>query len=62
MNVELKPISKEEFISKLHEIERIGWIENTTRLTNDGAIGNKLEDLLGIPRTIYRFPMRLNGS
>ena len=56
MNVELKPISKEEFISKLHEIERIGWIENTTRLTNDGAIGNKLEDLLGIPENNLPIP------
>ncbi len=56
MNVELKPISKEELISKLHEIEQIGWIENTTRLTNDGAIGNKLEDLLGIPENNLPIP------
>lgn len=56
MNAELKPISKEELILKFHEIERLGWIENTTRLTNDGAIGNKLEDLLGIPENNLPIP------
>lgn len=49
MKKELKPISKEELITRLRQIESIGWIENDTRKSNDGAAGNKLEDLIGIP-------------
>ena len=54
--IDLKPISKQELINKFHEIEGLGWIENTTRKTNDGAAGNKLEDLLGIPENNLPIP------
>lgn len=56
MSVELKLISKEQLIESLHDIEARGWIENTTRKTNDGAAGNKLEDLLGIPENNLPIP------
>lgn len=59
MSIELKPISKTELIEQLHAIEQRGWIENTTRTTNDGAAGNKLEDLLGIPENNLPIP---NGA
>lgn len=59
MSVELKPISKTELIEQLRAIEQRGWIENTTRTTNDGAVGNKLEDLLGIPENNLPIP---NGA
>ncbi|MCD8206747.1 MAG: MvaI/BcnI family restriction endonuclease [Bacteroidales bacterium] len=49
-------MSKEELIAKFYEIERMGWVENTTRTTNDGAGGNKLEDLLGIPENNLPIP------
>ena len=53
---ELKPISKEELIGRLKEIALLGWIENDIRKTNDGAAGNKLEDLLGIPENNLPIP------
>ncbi len=56
MQTELKLISKEELIRRFKEIEALGWIENTTRKTNDGAAGNKLEDLLGIPENNLPIP------
>ncbi len=59
MSVELKPISKTELIEQLRAIEQRGLIENTTRTTNDGAVGNKLEDLLGIPENNLPIP---NGA
>ena len=43
----IRLITKEELIDKLKEIESRGWIRNT-RKGNDGAVGNVLEDLLGI--------------
>lgn len=54
--LELKTISKNELIEKFVEIESVGWIENTTRKNNDGAAGNKLEDLLGIPENNLPIP------
>ncbi|MEG1856472.1 MAG: MvaI/BcnI family restriction endonuclease [Acinetobacter sp.] len=56
MSVNLKPISKIELIEKFKQIEALGWIENTTRQNNDGAVGNKLEDLLGIPENNLPIP------
>lgn len=56
MSTELKAISKEELIKRFHEIESLGWIENTARKTNDGAAGNMLEDLLGIPENNLPIP------
>jgi len=46
MNVPL--ITKSELIEKLNNIRNMGWVENT-RGNNNGAVGNILEDLLGIP-------------
>lgn len=46
--MELLNISKEELILKLKEIKNLGWV-HTNRTKNDGAVGNTLEDLLGIP-------------
>ncbi|MCD7710586.1 MAG: MvaI/BcnI family restriction endonuclease [Porphyromonadaceae bacterium] len=56
MSTVLKPISKETLIEQFHQIEQLGWIKNTTRKTNDGAAGNKLEDLLGIPENNLPIP------
>lgn len=51
----LKTISKEELILKFREIYKRGWIENK-RGSNDGAVGNTLEDLLGIPENNLPIP------
>ncbi len=51
----LQPISKAELIEKFREIEQRGWILNTRR-GNDGAVGNVLEDLLGIPENNLPIP------
>jgi len=51
----LQPISKEELIRKFHQIYEQGWIKNT-RAGNDGAVGNLLEDLLGIPENNLPIP------
>jgi len=40
--------SKVELIEKIKEITESGWV-HTNRTKNDGAVGNTLEDLLGIP-------------
>ena len=53
--------TKSALIEKLKEIAVMGWVKNA-RHGNQGGIGNTLEDLLGIERTICRFPMRQNGS
>lgn len=55
MTTVLKSISKEDLISKFHDIYSCGWIENN-RLGNDGAVGNILEDLLGIPENNLPIP------
>lgn len=47
MSTTLKTFSKEELIARFKEIYAQGWIENY-RSRNDGAVGNILEDLLGI--------------
>ena len=51
----LKSISKEELIQKFNDIYAKGWILNT-RGRNDGAVGNVLEDLLGIPENNLPIP------
>lgn len=56
MAIDLNLITKEELITSLKQIEAMGWIENTTRKTNDGAAGNMLEDLLGIPENNLPIP------
>lgn len=51
----LKLITKEELIDQFHKIEGMGWVENY-RGRNDGAVGNILEDLLGIPENNLPIP------
>lgn len=55
MTTVLHSISKEELIKKFKEINACGWIENK-RGKNDGAVGNTLEDLLGIPENNLPIP------
>ncbi len=51
----LKSFSKEELIHKFHDIYDMGWIKNY-RGRNDGAPGNILEDLIGIPENNLPIP------
>ena len=53
--MELKLITKEELIEQFRRIEKLGWVENV-RGRNDGAVGNTLEDLLGIPENNLPIP------
>lgn len=55
MTTVLNLITKEELIQRFKEIEAMGWIENY-RKGNDGAVGNILEDLLGIPENNLPIP------
>lgn len=55
MGTEFQLITKEELIDKFKGIEAKGWIENY-RSGNDGAVGNILEDLLGIPENNLPIP------
>ena len=57
MATTLQLISKEELIKKFKDIESRGWIkEPAKRKKNDGAVGNLLEDLLGIPENNLPIP------
>ena len=47
--------TKETLIQKFIEIEKQGWIKNT-RERNSGAVGNTLEDLLGIEENNLPIP------
>ena len=55
MSPQLQAFSKEELIEKFKEIYAMGWIKNV-RGRNDGAVGNTLEDLLGIPENNLPIP------
>lgn len=55
MTTQLQTFSKEELIEKFKEIYAQGWIKNV-RGHNDGAVGNTLEDLLGIPENNLPIP------
>ncbi len=55
MSTQLQAFSKEELIEKFKEIYAKGWIKNV-RGRNDGAVGNTLEDLLGIPENNLPIP------
>lgn len=52
----LHPISKEELIEKFKAIERQGWIPDAGRNTNDGSMGNMLEELLGVDENNLPIP------
>lgn len=55
MTTQLQAFSKEELIEKFKKIYAKGWIKNI-RGRNDGAVGNTLEDLLGIPENNLPIP------
>ncbi len=48
MNSDSKELSKEEFIEEVRRICSLGWVRSSRSPYNDGAVGNTLEDLLGI--------------
>ncbi len=52
----MKIYTKPELIAALRAIHERGWIENTTRSSNHGAIGNLLEDLLEITENNLPLP------
>jgi hypothetical protein len=51
----VKQWTKPELVAQLHAISEMGWIESE-RGANDGAIGNTLEDLLGIEENNLPLP------
>jgi hypothetical protein len=55
MNMELQHFSKDSLIEKFKDIYAMGWIRNE-RGRNDGAVGNTLEDLLGIQENNLPIP------
>ena len=52
---EHKFYTKDELVAALKEIKERGWVENTEP-QNDGAVGNILEHLLGIPTNNIPMP------
>lgn len=54
--MEKKIFTKDGLIQALLEIYELGWIQNTKRKGNSGAIGNMLEDLLGITENNLPIP------
>ena len=55
MTTQLQAFSKEELIEKFKDIYSQGWIKNL-RGRNDGAVGNTLENLLGIQENNLPIP------
>jgi hypothetical protein len=51
----MKTYTKENLISTLHDISKLGWIPNA-RPGNPGGVGNTLEDLLGIQENNLPIP------
>lgn len=49
-------LTKEELIDKLKEIRNNGWYQSNRARGNVGAVGNTLEDLLGIPENNLPIP------
>ena len=48
----IKIITKEQLIEEIRKVSKQGWIKSVKRTKttrNDGAVGNTLEKLLGIP-------------
>jgi hypothetical protein len=52
----MKIFTKDELINEIREISKRGWIQNIDRIGNHGAIGNMLEDLLGIQENKLPIP------
>lgn len=53
--LEHKFYTKDELVIALKKIKELGWVENTQQ-GNDGAVGNILEELLGIPTNNIPMP------
>ncbi|MGD0597560.1 MAG: MvaI/BcnI family restriction endonuclease [Sedimentisphaerales bacterium] len=55
----MKIFSKQELINAIREISKTGWlksVKDTIDARNDGAVGNTLEDLLGIEENNLPIP------
>ncbi len=53
----MEPFTKESLIARLKQIREQGWIPSrSTKARNDGAVGNTLEDLLGITENNLPLP------
>jgi len=52
----VKTFTKEQLIAEIKSISEMGWIHNAHRRGNSGAIGNTLEDLLGIKENNLPIP------
>ena len=48
--------TKSTIIAALRDIRSLGWIKSARNVRNDGAIGNTLEDLLGISENNLPIP------
>ena len=55
LNTPESQLSKEQFIALLKEVRQRGWVRSHRRRSNVGAVGNTLEDLLGIPENNVPF-------
>lgn len=53
--IKVQLFSKDDLINKFKSIKKMGWIK-TQRPGNDGAVGNTLEDLLGIKENNLPIP------
>jgi hypothetical protein len=51
----VKTFTKEELIAELKKISAMGWVDSS-RSSNNGNVGNTLEDLLGIPENNLPIP------
>lgn len=52
----MKAFTKESLIAELVVICNFGWVESCRRPGNDGAVGNTLEQLLGITENNLPLP------
>lgn len=52
----MKTFTKDSLIKELMNIKNMGWIESRRNKSNSGAVGNTLEDLLGIEENNLPLP------
>ena len=52
----IKKYTKSTIIAALKEIRSRGWVKSHRNSNNDGAVGNTLEDLLGIQENNLPLP------
>ncbi|MBQ7665367.1 MAG: MvaI/BcnI restriction endonuclease family protein [Synergistaceae bacterium] len=52
----IEKFTKSTIIAALRDIRSSGWVKSHRNVNNDGAIGNTLEDLLGISENNLPFP------